>query len=317
MAANDVSPVRLIVSDLDGSLLVPGGKVPPENARALRRACVRGIAVAIASGRLASVCSRIALDAGLPECRIIGMNGAQVRDRPFGEMIREIAYPPALAEKVAGILEEEGCVYSVYTHDGVFTNRPLDAEAARRYRANFIRAGARVEISPDACTRALREPVVKFLVKDTAGAAGYERARARICALPGIYATASARDNFEVMQSGVGKAQAVRALAERLRIPMSAVMAFGDYDNDIEMLAACGWAVAMGNGTPAVKAAARYVTLENTAGGVGAVVDALLDGRIEEWRNIKKETPERCAMSPCRGHGGPGAISADDSLIGD
>ena len=271
----------MIVSDLDGTLLVEGGKIPPENVRALQRASDRGLVVAMASGRLAPVCSRFALDIGLPECRIIGMNGGMIWDRPYGEKISETPYPPALAETVLGILEAEGCRCSVYTQNSVFTNRRFDAEGRRGFSERFIRAGVRVEIADDACPHALAEPVFKFLVKDATDHEGYERARTRISALPGVYLTSSGRDNFEVMQTGVGKARAVQLLAERLGIPMSAVMAFGDYDNDIEMLAACGCAVAMGNGSPAAKAAAKYVTLENTACGVGYAVDALLDGKLE------------------------------------
>ncbi len=284
MSAIDSLPVRMIVTDLDGTLLGRNSEVPAANAEALQRAASQGIIVAFASGRLPAVCSRIALNAGLAECRIIGMNGALIWDRPFGKKLVETAFIRAKAEAVVRIMDAEGCIYNAYTRNGVFTNRRLDAEGAERFRANYAGADVRVEITDDAGIMALSEPVVKFLVHDTGGLEGFYRAQERIRELPGIYLTASGRKNFEVMQMGVGKAEAVRFLAGRLDIPLSAVMPFGDYDNDVEMLTACGHAVAMGNGSPSAKAAARYITLENTADGVGYAVNALLDGKLEALR---------------------------------
>ena len=284
VTVTDSLPVRMIVTDLDGTLLDRNRKIPEGNARALRRAAANGLEVAFASGRLPGVCSRLALDIGLPECRIMGMNGALIWDRPFGERLAETTFLPDAAEAVVRILDAEGCIYNAYTPDGVFTNLRVDAAGAERFRAGYAGANVHVVIGDDAGMAELSEQVVKFLVKDTGGPEGFRRAQERIRELPGIYLTSSGRDNFEVMRTGIGKAEAIRFLAGRLGIPLSAVMPFGDYDNDVEMLTACGHAVAMGNGSPSAKAAARYITLENTADGVGYAVDALLDGKLEALR---------------------------------
>ena len=68
---------------------------------------------------------------------------------------------------------------------------------------------------------------------------------------------------------------------------MENIMAFGDYDNDLEMLNACGHAVAMGNASPSAKAAAQYITTDHLSGGVGAAVTAFLDGHLD---TLKKKT---------------------------
>ena len=281
MAKGILQQVRMIVTDLDGTLLGRNSEVVPENAAALRRAAAQGLIVAFASGRLPAVCSRIALNAGLTGCRIIGMNGAMIWDAPYGGVIRETFYPRPLAEAVVGILRAEGCVYNVYTTGGVYTNRRMDDEEADRFRRRFSIAGVPVVIAEDAGERALSVSVAKFLVKQGDTAEGFRRARQQVSALPGIYLTASSADNFEVMQDGIGKAEAVRLLAARLSISMDSVMAFGDFDNDIGMLKACGYPVAMGNASDAAKNAAKYITADHMAGGVGYAVDALLDGRLD------------------------------------
>ena len=272
----------MIVTDLDGTLLAGHRSVPRENAEALVRAAGRGIRAAIASGRLPAVCSRIALDMGLRSCVIIGMNGAQVWDAPFGNILFEKTYAPALAARIAGILEDCGVVYNVYTTDGVYTNRRTDAAGAERFRSHFAGAGVRVEIGPDAAAKALDARVVKFLFKRGDRPEGFERAEKLLEAVPGVYLTSSGRDNGEVMQSGAGKAEGVLLAAGWAGVSLSSVMAFGDYDNDLPMLRACGFPVAMGNASGAVKAAARLIAADNLSAGVGKTVNALLDGRLRD-----------------------------------
>ncbi len=275
--------VQMIVSDLDGTLLGNDGRVPEANAKALKRACDSGIRIAIASGRLPAVCSRIALDAGLKHCGIVGMNGAQIWDSPFGQPLREASFTSALAAEVVGILQSLACIYNVYTIDGVYTNRSLSDKEAERFRGHFAGSGVRVVISPDAGYEALKRRVVKFLVKNTGDRAGFDAAKCFVSKLQGIYLTASAADNFEIMLNDVGKDEGVCYLAQRSGFSAKSIMAFGDYDNDIPMLKACGFSVAMGNAQAEVKAVADYITCDHAQAGVAAVIDALLDGRLSEY----------------------------------
>ena len=253
----------------------------------LRALCERNIPVAIASGRLAGVCSRMAMDMGLPACRILGMNGAQTWDAPFGRALETHAFPEALRASCVAILKENGCVYNLYTDEGVYTNRTLDEAGRARFKGIFQGSGCRVVIAQDAAERAEGHPCLKFLVKQIEDPAGYQRARAAIEALPGVYLTASGKGNFEVMLRGVGKAEAVQALAARLGVPMARVVAFGDFDNDVPMLKACGLSVAMGNALPEAKAAARFVTRPHDEAGVAWALERMLRG---EWSVLEKES---------------------------
>ena len=66
---------------------------------------------------------------------------------------------------------------------------------------------------------------------------------------------------LELMPLGITKGSGLTALAEMLDIPMHDVMAFGDGENDIEMLQAAGIGIAMGNAMPEVKAATMRMEL--------------------------------------------------------
>ena len=67
---------------------------------------------------------------------------------------------------------------------------------------------------------------------------------------------------------GTGKAEAIKAVAEKLNVDMDDVYAFGDGMNDISMMKAAGHGIAMGNGTDQTKAAAEYVTTDIDDDGV-------------------------------------------------
>lgn len=281
-----ISEPGLVVTDLDGTLLGRGGVLQEENARALQAACRRGIPVAIASGRLAGMCSRMALDMGLPACRILGMNGAQMWDAPFGQVLAVRTFPQETRARCLAILAENGCVFNLYTEEGVYTNRTFDDAGRARFEGMFAGSGCRTVIAPNAAEQSLEHPCLKLMVKRDAGEAGYLRAREAIAALPGVYLTASGAGNFEVMLRGVGKAEAVQALAEHLGVPMARVAAFGDYDNDVPMLRACGLSVAMGNALPEARKAARFVTRRHDEAGVAWALERMLQG---EWAALEKE----------------------------
>ena len=91
----------------------------------------------------------------------------------------------------------------------------------------------------------------------------------------GADVTSSWYDNLEIIPGGVNKGSAVAELAASLGIPMDAVMAIGDQDNDIPMIAGAGIGVAVGNASPAVRAAADRVVGTNDRGGVAQAIEAL------------------------------------------
>ena len=85
--------------------------------------------------------------------------------------------------------------------------------------------------------------------------------------------------NLEVLAAGVSKGAALKLLAEAWGIPLERVIAVGDSGNDLSMFAAAGMPVAMGNGSPAARAAARRVTGSNDRDGVAQAIRALLEQR--------------------------------------
>ena len=87
-----------------------------------------------------------------------------------------------------------------------------------------------------------------------------ERARKELEEIPGLVLTGSLGNNIEINAQGIDKGIGMIELGHRLGIDRDEIMACGDGDNDLEMLKAVGFGVAMGNASEAVKHAADYVT---------------------------------------------------------
>ncbi len=81
---------------------------------------------------------------------------------------------------------------------------------------------------------------------------------------------------IEIIKSGLNKAVGVKKAADYYGIPSERVIAFGDEDNDLEMLEYAGYGVAMGNAIDQVKNIANEETLTNEEDGVGKFLTDLL-----------------------------------------
>ena len=80
----------------------------------------------------------------------------------------------------------------------------------------------------------------------------------------------------QVLPKGASKAQGVSRVLPLLGVSWGEVLAAGDGENDLEMLEAAGWAVAMGNASGRVKAAANHVTATNDEDGLAAAVESFV-----------------------------------------
>ena len=85
--------------------------------------------------------------------------------------------------------------------------------------------------------------------------------------------TSSIPNNMEINAPGVTKGSGLKTLADTLGLAMNQVMACGDSGNDLAMIQAAGYGIAMGNATPDVLAAARYVTDDNNHDGVAKAIE--------------------------------------------
>jgi Cof subfamily protein (haloacid dehalogenase superfamily) len=247
-------PFRLAAIDLDGTLLGPDKAIGEENADAVRRLSQNGVQVIIASGRRHQNSIRFQRQLQL-NGPIIACQGGLIRDGESGNVIEAHFLPQSAAREIANQAEKHG-VQAIYYHlDHLYVsernNQWLDLYESR--------VGERAETLPDLDQldgrRALKivwygEPTVLQKIRPEVSV--------RYSGKVDVLSTES--ENLEFMPRGINKATALAKVAEQFGVLREQVLAFGDGENDVQMLAWAGMGVAMRHGNSAAIAAAKLVS---------------------------------------------------------
>lgn len=266
-----MSRVRLIASDLDGTLLRPDGMVSERSRLALRRAQDAGIAVVLVSGRHPSFLRAKAREAdveGLALCS----NGAIVYDPGSDSIVRHVVLDPDVARRLVSGLRATvpDVAFAIELGPRMSWEPPF---AARR-------GASAIEVEIQVCEDVLdlcAEPVTKLIARhpDLESDALMEHAR-RIVGEDVATITYSTPHLIEISRAGVHKAAGLAALCAERDIRPEDVVAFGDMPNDLAMLRWAGRGVAVANAHPQVLETADEITRSNVEDGVALVVERLL-----------------------------------------
>ena len=246
--------IRMIVTDLDRTLLRDDKTISQYTAGTLDALRGRGIPFVIATARPTRAVRR-----AMPWLRYDGavfFNGAVVTAGE--ESLRAYKIDGALSIVRAILADKPETQMSVEMDDYLYSNIPPESlgdwGSDYGYTTDFHEtAGRQVE---------------KILIaSENIPLEGWEREYERY--IPeGLYMQMSESTLLMVMNRQATKLNGIRLLAERYGVGLGETAAFGDDLNDIEMLSACGTGVAVGNALPEVKAAAGEVCGSNEEDGV-------------------------------------------------
>jgi Cof subfamily protein (haloacid dehalogenase superfamily) len=262
--------IRLIATDLDGTLLRSDSTLSDRTVTALAKARAAGLRVVAATARPARVVED--LFGGTPTDLIdiaICANGAARYHLPTQELTVDHPIPAALARHVMAEITRvlPGSAYAVET------GRRLFFEPAYTFRPSLDYERYPV----DTVDGALAEGLVKLMVQTPGD--DPDGSWSKLVPSLGnlIECTWSAdRAPLEIAMPGVSKAAALMALCDTWGYAASEVIAFGDAPNDLPMLAWAGTAYAVANAHPAILAATALHTAANDSDGVAVVVEQLL-----------------------------------------
>lgn len=263
--------IRLIAMDLDQTALNREGRLSEHTQRVLEELLERGIQVVPASGRpLAAFPEDVMALKGLQYA--IASNGTAIYHLPSNACLARFSLDPQIALDVLELTKGLPVAYEFYIHGKAWASRDY-VEHPERYGA-FGKTVAYI--------RATRSPFAdagEFLKRcgrdldcmDVVAAEESLKRRlmeiiSRRCR--GVYVTTSDSRLIEISHERAGKHRALACLAAYLRIGAEGIAAFGDADNDAEMLKSAGVGIAMGNATPACREAADYVTRSHEEDGV-------------------------------------------------
>ncbi|MBQ7656014.1 MAG: HAD family phosphatase [Clostridia bacterium] len=262
--------IRLIATDIDGTLLNSRLKIPDRNLRAIRAAQEKGVTVAISSGRFPENCFVLLQDYDL-HCPIIGVNGAAIVDENLNQISESFIAPQAATRALEQLLRL-GSDFFIFSHRAVCTSRATRLHHSELSFGDRIRAlGVTYYHGPEEAARLAEQGAAhKIFVCDNVP---LPRVREALQGIPGIDLTQSSQANIEVMPLGVDKGTGIQKLAKSLGLSLADVMALGDEGNDLPMLRAAGLGVAMENGSAEARAAADYVTDTNDNCGFAKAIE--------------------------------------------
>lgn len=258
---------KLIVTDLDDTLLRGDLTISERTIETIRRAMDRGITVAVATGRM--------YPSALPYARALGLKGpilccqgAQIADIESGRTLKITGIQKALALEAIRHAEERGLYIQYYSTEAYFFEKTCE-QSEYYNRMSGIR-GAELGRK---CSDALDFDPVKLLCIAEPPVIREAYAEAREAFAERLEIAISKPNYLEMTHPDANKGGAVKKLSELMGIPREQVMACGDALNDLTMLRFAGLGVAVANGDELVKSEADAVTASNEEDGVAQAIE--------------------------------------------
>jgi Cof subfamily protein (haloacid dehalogenase superfamily) len=277
-------PIRFLAIDIDGTLLDSQGQIPPRNREAIAAALDAGVEVALVTGRAFHFARPVAERLGLPVLFVVS-NGALIKTAA-GIAVRRRLLPASVARSVLDMTDHWRADVAL-----IF-DRPAEAQVVSEHmdwqhpsRVAYWRRNQAVihRVAPLAVC--LDEDPIQVMFNG-----GVDRMRSLASLLRGgadaagyhVTLTEYAQRDFsmvDVLAAGVSKGRTITSWAAERGFARDELMAVGDNYNDIEMLAAVGCPVVMGNAVPELLVAGYATTASNDEAGLALAIEEYILAR--------------------------------------
>ncbi len=266
---------KMIVTDMDYTLLNKEKEVSERNKKALKNAMDKGVHIVVATGRIyvsAKFYGRL-LNINTP---IIASNGAIIREGYTNKTVFKSILSPEVAVKMIQLCREVGLFCHLFSDNTVFTEKIVNVSTRYSQWNENLEDEDKINIKViDRLERVVENgnnEIVKAVVVDNSeDALRYVRNSLNATGLANI--SQSLKGNMEVMNKGISKGNAIRILCDLYGIDKEDVIAIGDNENDISMIEYAGLGVAVENASESVKEKADYITGDYLDDGVAQVIE--------------------------------------------
>lgn len=282
MIEKDLSSIRLIALDLDDTTLRSDASLSEGTELAIKTAIDCGICVVIASGRAYSSLPRSVTQINGIDYAVCS-NGAAVHTVADGKRLFGFTLSPESVRQILAIFEGE--LFEAFVEgrpycDSCYYDAPLRYGCSPAY-VDYVRT--------------TRQPVAdmrKFMLDNISSLDSVdvlcqspERKTAlweRTLMLNNVFVTSSSPRLIEISDARAGKGKSLIRLAELLGIAPEDIAAFGNGDNDAEMLKLSGLGVAVCNASDECKAAADIVCKSNDEDGVAKTIEKIINSKYKK-----------------------------------
>lgn len=291
----DKNDIKLIVLDVDHTLLNSQSELSERNERALKAAMEKGVQVMLATGKNYGACKDLIFKLGI-KTPCIFAQGLMIHE-PNGAIRHQQTMDTEVVRRIITFGEDRGFAFVLYSQGRMLAraNNPYINELHTRFK----------EVPPEyvgSLTNALNSHAVNKLIAVSPGDVKKIRAlRWQLEAqLNGSarFMSGGVPHMLEILPPNASKGNALRALIKELKIQPSQVLAMGDAENDLEMIQLAGVGVAMANAEKVLKDAADYITDSYDEDGVAKAVEKFVIGEPKPAEPIVIETPAAADATP-------------------
>lgn len=283
--------IKIIASDMDGTLLNEKHIISKENIKAINKAEQAGIIFTISTGREYDSVKPL-LEESKIRCQCILMNGAEYRDED-GNILECINIDKNKAIKIIEILKNINISFRIMTNKGVYTTDTREKaleEIAYRIQSfepgtSFEEALKLAEINPFFLELKYISNIEEFFNNDiefrkfvafNSDLSVLKKAREGLESITGLAISSSFEDNIEITDEKAQKGIMLAKVVDNMGINRDEVLVLGDSFNDYSMFTEFTESVAMGNAIPEVKEIAKYITDTNINDGVAKAIYKIL-----------------------------------------
>lgn len=254
--------MRLVVSDLDGTLLNQNSQISDETREAIRKLNEKGVDFAIATGRSIASARVFKERLGL-DIYLICNNGANIYDKNE-EPIFERIMDENIVRKILTFFRKEKISYNGFYRGNAYTEDGTPESVVTIEKGfNIIELG-----------NTQKFPVMtKIIVKDDP-----EIIRALAEKMKELFSdivdiTISQPRCLDIVHKDCSKGKGIKLISEKLNIPLNKIMAFGDGENDFDMLQTVGHPVVMENALDTLKEKISNIAPKNIENGVAKYLE--------------------------------------------
>lgn len=251
--------IRLIATDLDGTLLDDKGHLPADFFEVLYELKKRNIIFAAASGRSAYTIKEIFIP-HQKDVLYISDNGTYICTENF-EWTKNAITKAQSDEAVEECLKIGGLQIVICTKSKAYF-----INTQKEYVSTLSKYYICYEITED--YKSIDEEILKVAVFDPKGSSEHSYPKIKNKLDKNLAAVVSSPNWFDIMNIHASKGVAIKEMQKHFGISKDETMAFGDFDNDIEMLKQAKYSFAMANSSENVKKIAEYETSDNNSFGV-------------------------------------------------
>ncbi|MBQ7059465.1 MAG: HAD family hydrolase [Firmicutes bacterium] len=266
---------KLFLTDLDGTLLDDDKQISPPTRQVLEKWTKAGHIFAFGTGRALTSALAIRQALGLEKlCRyLVCYNGVQIYDAMEKKMIFETGIRQETVLKIMDLAESLNV--HCHTYQGPYIVARRETQALKDYGVHIHMP---VIFSETVIEQLVMPPCLLLAIERQEP----EKLKTLQQALKEQFSDEvtsyfSSSEYLDILPAGVNKGKALSTLASHLEIPIEDTIAAGDEENDISMVEAAGFGIAMKNGTERIRALADMITEEdNCHDGLATALRQLL-----------------------------------------